>query len=59
VTTLRNIVSRGSVQAFVAVALVGTLCYLAIDGKIDGPTFLTVAILPVAALFNKATSKSE
>lgn len=53
-STLRNLATKSSVTAFVAVALVATLCYLAIVGKIDGPTFLTVAILPVAALFNKS-----
>ena len=56
-TALKNIAAKGTVGALIAIALVGTLCFLAIRGDLDGPTFLTVALLPVAYHFGKNGSE--
>lgn len=50
-TTIRSVLSKATQQAVFGGAIVGTLCYLAIRGDIDGPSFLGVALLVVGFLF--------
>jgi len=51
VTTLRNLVSKATVQAALAVGVVGVASYLAIVKQIDGPTYFGLAVIVVGFYF--------
>lgn len=56
-STLRNIFAKSTVQAAVALAVIGTASYLAIIDRIDGPTYFGLALLVAGFYFGKQESK--
>lgn len=55
-TTLRNVLSRGSIQAVLAVGVVAIASYLAIVKQIDGPTYFGLAVIVVGYYFGKTST---
>lgn len=56
--TVPNFVAKASVQAVVALLLVGTTCWLALTGRFeDAKSFAAIAIVPVLWLFRGTPEK--
>lgn len=51
--SIRSAIGKTTQQAVFGLLIVVTLCYLAISGAIDGPSFLGVGMLVVGALFGR------
>jgi hypothetical protein len=58
VTALRSLVSKSSVQAIVALTVIGVASYLAIVRQIDGPTYFGLAVIVVGYFFRSGAPTS-
>lgn len=55
-TTLRSVLSRTTVQAALALGVVGVASYLAVVKQIDGPTYFGLAVIVVGFYFGKSAA---
>ena len=58
-TALRTVAGLLRTQSLLAFMLIGTTCYLAYTGAIDGPSFIALAFLAVAFYFKAPPGKPE
>jgi hypothetical protein len=52
-TTIRSVLSKGSVQAVLAFGVVAVASYLAVVKQIDGPTYFGLAVIVVGFYFGR------
>ena len=50
-TFIRTVAGLFSTKSLLAFMLIGTTCFLAYTGAIDGPSFIALAFLAVASYF--------
>lgn len=58
-TVVRSAFAKTTVQGIAAMSIIGTACYLAVSGAIDGPSFLGLAIVVAGFYFNKNAPSAE
>lgn len=57
-SAFRSVLGRTSQQAAFGLMVVGTMCFLAIRGDIDGPSFLGVGLIVVGYLYKQTDTKA-
>lgn len=57
--TVKSILIRSTMQAVFGLMIVGTLCFLAIRGDVDGPSFLGVGLAVVAWLYRQPNGEKS
>lgn len=58
-TVVRSAFAKTTVQGIAAMSIIGTACYLAVIGAIDGPSFLGLAIVVAGFYFKSAPSSDK